>query len=171
MTVSYTAETGGPECRVTSRRGRRYAPSPPFAAWSSPVPLPARGTRYYGTRLNRKTSKLPSRFESKAIDLIHYHSGGIPRLINILADRSLISAYVDETRTITEQIVHEAYEAARELEKMFIDDHLFRWVPRFCDKVTEDAKLSFYREMAKLTKSFIELEKASIDEYILEASP
>jgi TorA maturation chaperone TorD len=57
------------------------------------------------------------------------------------------------------------------MEKMFIDDHLHRWVPRVCGKVTEDAQMSFYREMAKLTTSFIELEKESIDDYILEASP
>jgi TorA maturation chaperone TorD len=56
------------------------------------------------------------------------------------------------------------------MEKMFIDDHLITWIPRFCDEVTADAGLSFYREMARITKSFIELEKESIDDYILEAS-
>ncbi|MEZ5065215.1 MAG: AAA family ATPase [bacterium] len=48
--------------------------------------------------------------EPRAMDQIHGCSGGIPRLINILADRALITAYVGETRRITEQIVHEAYQ-------------------------------------------------------------
>ncbi len=55
------------------------------------------------------------------------------------------------------------------IEKKFIDEHLARWIPLFCDKVIEDAELSFYREMAKLTKSFIELEKEETDNYLSEA--
>jgi type II secretory pathway predicted ATPase ExeA len=49
-------------------------------------------------------------FEPEAIERIHHHTGGVPRLINILADRCLITAYVDESRKITERIVREAFE-------------------------------------------------------------
>jgi TorA maturation chaperone TorD len=49
------------------------------------------------------------------------------------------------------------------IEKMFLEDHLVKWVPQFCDKVISSAKLSFYREIAKLTKSFIEFEKDAIN--------
>jgi len=49
-------------------------------------------------------------FETKGLDAIADMSGGIPRLINVLADRCLITAYVAETRTITPSIVREAYE-------------------------------------------------------------
>ncbi len=55
------------------------------------------------------------------------------------------------------------------MQKKFIDEHLIHWSPIFCDKVISEAKLSFYREMAKLTKNFIEVEKKEIDGYILEA--
>lgn len=55
------------------------------------------------------------------------------------------------------------------MEKKFIDEHLVPWLPLFCDKVIKDAELSFYREMAKLTKGFIELEKEEIDKYLSEA--
>ena len=54
------------------------------------------------------------------------------------------------------------------IEKKFIDEHLGKWVPEFCDKIIEDAKLSFYREMSKITKSFIELEKKEIEQMISE---
>jgi TorA maturation chaperone TorD len=55
------------------------------------------------------------------------------------------------------------------MQKKFIDEHLIQWIPIFCDKVISEAKLSFYREMAKLTKNFIEVEKKEIDRYISEA--
>ena len=54
------------------------------------------------------------------------------------------------------------------MEKKFIEEHLLTWVPAFCDKIIADAEMPFYREMAELTKSFIEFEKKEIDNYISE---
>jgi type II secretory pathway predicted ATPase ExeA len=48
-------------------------------------------------------------FEPRAVAAIHRHSGGVPRLINTLSDRCLITAYVSETRRITPRIVSEAF--------------------------------------------------------------
>jgi TorA maturation chaperone TorD len=42
------------------------------------------------------------------------------------------------------------------MERKFIEEHLVKWIPTFCDKVISEAELSFYREMAKLTKSLVE---------------
>ncbi|MBI5196761.1 MAG: molecular chaperone TorD family protein [Nitrospirae bacterium] len=47
----------------------------------------------------------------------------------------------------------------REIEKKFIKEHLLKWIPAFSGKIINEAELSFYREMARLTKSFIEIEK------------
>ena len=47
-------------------------------------------------------------------------------------------------------------------EKKFVDEHLVRWIPDFCEKVATEADLPFYREMAKLTKTFIEFEKQEL---------
>jgi len=55
------------------------------------------------------------------------------------------------------------------IEKMFIDDHLIQWIPVFCDKVIAQADHAFYREIAELTKNFIEFEKENIDVYISDA--
>jgi TorA maturation chaperone TorD len=49
------------------------------------------------------------------------------------------------------------------IEKKFVDEHLSRWVPIFCDKVIRGAKLPFYREMATLTKNFMEFEKTEVN--------
>ena len=52
------------------------------------------------------------------------------------------------------------------MEKEFLDDHIIKWVPIFCDKVISAAELSFYREIATLTKSFLEIEIDEIDRII-----
>ncbi len=51
------------------------------------------------------------------------------------------------------------------VEQRFLNEHLGRWVPAFCDKVIGAAERSFYRELAGLTKRFIEFEKQEIDRY------
>ena len=53
------------------------------------------------------------------------------------------------------------------MEKKFISEHL-KWIPVFCDKVISEAEMDFYREMAKITKNFMEFEKGEIDNYISE---
>ena len=47
-------------------------------------------------------------------------------------------------------------------EKNFVDDHLLGWIPDFCEKVIETAEVPFYREMARLTRNFIEFEKQEL---------
>lgn len=49
-------------------------------------------------------------FEPRALEAIYDRTGGVPRLINLLAERTLITAYVAETKTITARMVREAYE-------------------------------------------------------------
>jgi type II secretory pathway predicted ATPase ExeA/cell division protein FtsN len=47
--------------------------------------------------------------EPRALEEIHDLTGGVPRLINVLAERALITAYVAESKTITARTVREAY--------------------------------------------------------------
>ena len=49
-------------------------------------------------------------------------------------------------------------------EKKFVDEHLLGWIPDFCEKVIKTAEMPFYREMARLTRSFIEFEKQELKE-------
>jgi TorA maturation chaperone TorD len=51
----------------------------------------------------------------------------------------------------------------REIEKKFIEEHLLKWIPQFCDKITEAAELPFYRDIASLTKHFMEFEKEEMN--------
>ena len=49
--------------------------------------------------------------------------------------------------------------SCQQAEKNFIEEHLIRWIPDFCEKVIQQAELPFYRSLAALTHSFIEFEK------------
>lgn len=52
-------------------------------------------------------------FSDEAIDSIHFHTSGVPRLINLLCDRVLLRGYLQKTRAIERQTVetcvHELY--------------------------------------------------------------
>ena len=48
-------------------------------------------------------------FEPAAIDLIFEHSEGIPRLVNVLCDRSLLAAYARNSRLVDTAMVEDAH--------------------------------------------------------------
>ena len=50
----------------------------------------------------------------------------------------------------------------REMQRKFIEEHIVKWVPYYCDKVIKEAKTLFYREIAGITKDFIENEYEGI---------
>jgi TorA maturation chaperone TorD len=53
-----------------------------------------------------------------------------------------------------------------EEQKKFINEHLIKWVPNFCNKVLEEAKIGFYQGIAKITKSFVQFDFDNINTYI-----
>jgi TorA maturation chaperone TorD len=46
----------------------------------------------------------------------------------------------------------------RELQQKFLEQHIANWVPYYCEEVKRRAKTLFYRELAEITKDFIESE-------------
>nr|CBH37845.1 conserved hypothetical protein, cytoplasmic chaperone TorD family [uncultured archaeon] len=52
------------------------------------------------------------------------------------------------------------------MQKEYLNDHLLRWVPDFCDALTECELSDFYKGIARLTKGFILLEEAVIEELL-----
>jgi TorA maturation chaperone TorD len=55
------------------------------------------------------------------------------------------------------------------IEKMFMEDHLIKWVRQFSAKIINEAEMSFYREMARITAKFMDIEAEEISGYISEA--
>ena len=62
-------------------------------------------TDYINHRLEIAGSTGQITFELDAVEKIYNFSGGIPRLINMVCDKSMLTAYVMETRCITVPIV------------------------------------------------------------------
>jgi TorA maturation chaperone TorD len=52
------------------------------------------------------------------------------------------------------------------MQKEYLNDHLLIWVPDFCDALTETKLSEFYKGIARLTKGFILLEEAVIEELL-----
>jgi general secretion pathway protein A len=68
---------------------------------------------YIENRLHTAGSGNNLVFEADAVEAVHNYSGGIPRVINLLCENALISAYVEHTNVISAALVAEA---ARELQ-------------------------------------------------------
>ncbi len=45
-----------------------------------------------------------------------------------------------------------------ELQEKFLEEHLANWVPYYCEEVIRRARTVFYREVAEITRDFIENE-------------
>lgn len=60
---------------------------------------------YLATRLRQGGAHAGALFEKNALDLIHRLSGGIPRLINLIASRGLMVAYLEKSATVNDRQV------------------------------------------------------------------
>jgi general secretion pathway protein A len=68
-------------------------------------------------------------FNKRAIDRIQQLSGGIPRLINVLCDRSLLGAYVEGKAQVDPKVVKKAaHEVLAEAERMPEGGGGLRWI-------------------------------------------
>jgi general secretion pathway protein A len=73
------------------------------------LPLDADETaRYINHRLKRAAIAAPLEFPRPVTDVIHQRSGGVPRIINVIADATLLFAYGVDRREIDVAITQEA---------------------------------------------------------------
>ncbi|HOX54609.1 MAG TPA: AAA family ATPase [Candidatus Omnitrophota bacterium] len=63
---------------------------------------------YINHRLNIAGSNGELKFTNEAMEEIYNYSKGIPRMINIVCDRALLAAFVEETREIGKSIIEKA---------------------------------------------------------------
>ncbi len=52
------------------------------------------------------------------------------------------------------------------LQREFFDDHILKWVPTYCDALYTYERSAFFKGIAKLTKGFIMLDDAVIDDLL-----
>lgn len=63
--------------------------------------------RYIALRLQVAGSDGRQIFTPQAVEAIHYYSRGVPRVINLLCEHALISAFVDQQPEIAEKIIND----------------------------------------------------------------
>src|ERR1700689_1752772 len=68
---------------------------------------------YVGERLRIAGANGEPIFSKEAIQTVHLYSRGIPRIVNLLCEHSMINAYVDSTRPVPARLVEEV---AREFQ-------------------------------------------------------
>jgi general secretion pathway protein A len=99
---------GQPELEDTLKRRELRQLRQRIAICCRTVPLTYEQThQYIRARLRMAGSNGNAIFTSEAVDFIHFFSQGIPRVINLLCEHSLINAYVDNLRPIPASIVEE----------------------------------------------------------------
>jgi len=78
-------------------------------------------------------------FSLEALDLVHRFSRGIPRIINLLCEHSLILAYVEQVRQVTAAIVESvAAELELELQPFMLSSAALGSAPLSTRSATED---------------------------------
>src|ERR1700719_1129703 len=76
--------------------------------WAKTRPLTLLETHgYVKERLRIAGSKGEEIFTPEAIEAVHRHASGIPRIVNLLCEHALISAFVEHCTTVSEKMVDE----------------------------------------------------------------
>ena len=99
---------GQPELRQLLQRQNLRQLSQRITARYHLAPLNQEETLAYVKHRMQVAGAQRNPFRRSAMRALYQRSGGVPRLINIIADRALVSAYARETGNITPAMVHAA---------------------------------------------------------------
>ncbi len=61
-------------------------------------------------------------------------------------------------------LCREKSDGSLRMQKEFLNEHLLKWAPVFCDELIEKSSNEIYRSIGKITKSFLVSEKAVLNE-------
>jgi general secretion pathway protein A len=87
--------------------------------WAKTGPLTLLETQaYVRERLRIAGSTGAEIFSAEAIEALHRHAGGIPRITNVLCEHALIAAFVEHSKTVTAKMVEEV---ARDFDLQEVD--------------------------------------------------
>ncbi|MGD0730473.1 MAG: AAA family ATPase [Terracidiphilus sp.] len=75
------------------------------SVWCRTYPLTSDETQSYIAERLRIAGAAESVLSPEAVELVHRHSRGIPRVINLICEHALISAYVEQIKPIPARIV------------------------------------------------------------------
>jgi putative dimethyl sulfoxide reductase chaperone len=132
--------------RTRLLRGLRpgYGPPPPYES----VYLGAKGT--------------PQMQATMAVD-VAYAAEGMSLSERTRDQPDFIGFELDFLRHLTQREA-DAWEGGRcqeavqaiKRERAFLEEHAGRWIPRFCELMDREARVDFYKGVARITKGFLE---------------
>ncbi len=99
---------GQPELRELLQRRNLRQLAQRITARYHLSPLGSKDTHLYIRHRMQIAGAQRNPFRRQAMNVLYQRSQGIPRLINIIADRSLVSAFAKERADVTAAMVHEA---------------------------------------------------------------
>lgn len=99
---------GQPELRELLQRRNLRQLAQRITARYHLSPLGPKDTHLYIRHRMRIAGSQRNPFRRRAMNALYQRSQGIPRLINIIADRSLVAAFAKERMDVTASMVHEA---------------------------------------------------------------
>jgi type II secretory pathway predicted ATPase ExeA len=76
-----------------------------ISLWCRTRPLTAEETKAYVTNRLRIVGATQPIFSPDAVQMVHKYSNGIPRIINLICEHAMISAYVEQIKPIPPRIV------------------------------------------------------------------
>lgn len=97
--------SGQPELEVKLRDPSVRQLRQRISLWCRTRPLAAEETKAYVTNRLRIVGATQPIFSPDAVQLVHNYSKGIPRIINLICEHSMISAYVEQIKPIPPRIV------------------------------------------------------------------
>ncbi len=113
----------------------------------------------WGTLWGKGTVEVKRFIESLGLEYKEEYSG-IPDHISV--ELEFMQRLLEEEASAREKKDDKEIQGFLEVEKLFFERHLISWVPGFCDKVMAMSDISFYREVARVTKYYMEFEKETV---------
>ena len=97
--------SGQPELEETLRNPRVRQLRQRISIWCRTQPLTGDQTQAYIVERLRIAGASQPAFSPEAAQLVHHYSKGIPRVINLICENAMISAYVEQIKPIPARIV------------------------------------------------------------------
>ncbi|MBN2487601.1 MAG: molecular chaperone TorD family protein [Methanosarcinaceae archaeon] len=122
---------------------------------SSPVPP------YETMYIDHKMSG-PTLLELKKV----YRHAGIEKKADYPEPEDNIAFEMRFMNYLCEKAMQDNTNTYLEMQKEFMDEHLLKWVPDFCDDLFINEYSDFYKWIAKFTKGFLVLDRSMLNELL-----
>jgi TorA maturation chaperone TorD len=121
-------------------------------------PLPPYESLYRTGRLQEKPAQEINRLFSRMGIRVPEEWHQPPDYVGVELD--FMHLLCEKEQRAREKMEMDALREVMEVERSFIEDHLWQWVPLFCEKMLEHAHEDYYRGIARLTIGLVAYDRA-----------